>query len=207
MAVPWQVVGVVAAGLLGLVAAGINVLKMPRPAFNGSRAWFWAAAAWMTACGALLYLPNISKPNAFIFALFEVAVGFVLIRGLKWIHALEEAAPAPTLRNKTLRLAEEIGQFVVMCRATRPKGAMIPYDEGAPWILVAASAQAAYVRETGKLFYERFATRVMDLREELSQAGIVDDQLDAVYLNPASDDDMATVGQRFRALAERLPAA
>ena len=111
-----------------------------------------------------------------------------------------------TLRNKTLRLAEEISQFVAMCRATRPKEGMIPYDEANHWIAVAASARAAHSSETGRLYYDLFAKRVMDLREELSQAGIVDVQLDAVYLNPASDDDVATVGQRLRALADRLPA-
>ncbi len=117
-------------------------------------------------------------------------------------HHTMSAVP---LRSKALRLAEEIGQFVAMCRATRPKGGMIPYDEAAHWTSVAENAKAAHSSETGKLYYERFAKRVMDLRDELSLAGIVDDQLDAVYLNPTSDNDMATVGQRFRALADRLP--
>src|SRR5437016_352575 len=90
MVVPWPIVAGIVGPTLAMVGIGVGVLRMSPPDFSAGRGWFWGSALWMMLASVAAYLTTTpSSRNALILCAFELAVAWVLVRGLRWVNYRE----------------------------------------------------------------------------------------------------------------------
>lgn len=190
--------GVIGDWATGLPSAGL-LFKLLAPAK------FAIAAAWLKAhgLGEELFLEVPLTIGGLILLGRLITAPFIFYRD-KSHSAL--ARDDESLRDRTLRLAAEIGQFAAIQLNAQPPRRIIRTTRSMFEDVPASElAYSAHVRETALYYSSHFLERVNGIREELSLIPIVDAELDRANINPTLLENTQTISNRLKAIGNLLP--
>jgi hypothetical protein len=189
-------------GVWGVIGDSITGMSIAAQLFKiADPRHFGVAAAWlkMHSLGEELFFEVPLTIGGLILLGRLVTAPFILYRD-KPVSAVR----AETLRARTLRLSAEIAQFAAMRRTTQPHRGIIRAARLFGEVSVSELAIATHAKETAQQYSSRFLEQVNDIREEFSELGIIDAQLDRANSNPAMVENIETIGSRLTAIATML---
>ena len=146
------------------------------------------------------YFRSIRKPPkrlpAYSWRVVHIALGVTLFCVL--VRVVAGYASAWELRREAKALAAELTTFA----DERQK--LLPSSNTRDWNAYTRtfSRQEA---ETRSLYAERYAARVMLLREEFARRDLIDSDLDMFYLNPSDPSVVRRVADRLAYMAKEMP--
>lgn len=119
-------------------------------------------------------------------------------------HTIAKMKPEKvSLKTRAKYLSDEILQFTDERRSHEPEfNIEAKSDEQ---IQAAMNQRSKYDQITKSLFSRRFASRIIEIRNELAAAGAVDEELDRHYEYSTNYIVMRIIAVRIGVLAERLP--